>query len=130
MNKEYAMCNGCPIRLECHPALTPQAISDDGLRLLPISKNDEKSWHCSSFTCLRDGMRGARDAKQNGNFTWRTIVELSGRERRVKAAAFGSPSKRTDILELRVITRTRRLYSLGEDGRYYRAGRYTAPIEI
>ncbi len=131
MKQEYAICQGCPIRLECHTELVPQILTDDGLRLLPVSPyEDEKAWHCRSFTCLRDGMRGARDAKQHGTYTWRTVVELSGRQRRIKTAVFGSPSKRTDILELRVIARNRRIYSQGPDGRYYRAGKYVAPIEI
>jgi|GEM_PF-782734 len=131
MNKEYAMCRRCPISQTCHPALTPELLSDDGRRILPISKHEDESvWHCRSFTCLQDGMRGAREAKQRGNFNWKTVVELSGKQHRVRASVFSSPTKRTDVRELRVVTHNNRIYSLGPGGLYYRAGSYVAPINI
>lgn len=131
MNKEYAICRRCPINQECHPALIPEILSDNGLRSIPISKyEDESVWHCRSFTCLQDGMGGAKEAKQHGRFGWKTVVELSGKKRWVRAAVFGSPTKRTDVRELRVVTRANRIYSRGSDGVYYRAGSYVAPIKI
>lgn len=75
-------------------------------------------------------MGGAKEAKQHGRFGWKTVVELSGKKRWVRAAVFGSPTKRTDVRELRVVTRANRIYSRGSDGVYYRAGSYVAPIKI
>lgn len=83
---------------------------------------------CDKFTCLGDGMRAARGAREHGRYTRTTVVEMNNTAHEEDIAIFGSGTKPTDRLGLRGIAKNGHIYALGSDGVYYRAGRYVTPL--
>jgi len=121
MNKEYAICRKCPISRRCHTALIPTVMNAESNGTTPVMKHEElQPWECLSFTCPGDGATAARDAAKNGPFSPHELVELDNSVTTEDAAPFISQTK---PLFTRVVTPDERIYSLGQDGRYYRAHR-------
>jgi hypothetical protein len=121
MNKEYAICRKCPIQRRCHTELLPTVMNAESNGASPVIKHEELNpWECLSFTCTGDGATAARHAAKNGPFAPHELVELDHSVTTEDAAPFASLTK---PLFTRVVTRDARIYSQGQDGRYYRAHR-------
>lgn len=118
MKPELEICQVCPIKDTCHPALNPERFNNkSGKPGLITPEYYQFYFICRHYTCNNEGRKGARLAIESGSF--RDFSLHNGEI--ISAVPFGSKDKNTAERAYRIADARGNVYSL-QGGKYYPTG--------